>query len=208
MKSPAILLTLLCVLVAMPLAAQGHAIDLTLFASQADIQGSNTLSDAFETDYQSGDGYGLSANMFVTKRFSAEVAAFKLSSDASMTFPGVAPFSLGSVDMTPIMAGVQFHPMASSRFDPYIGAGAAYVTANDLGSPELTAAGIGQVELSSEINYYANAGIGFNLLKHLGVVIDGRYLPYEPSSRSSVTGGKEDLDLTTLVLSAGVRFRF
>lgn len=208
MKPVAVTITLLFVLAAVPLAAQDRAVDLTLWASQVDVQGTNRLNEEFETEFESGDGFGLSTNIFLTPRISTEVAAFKLSSDAGLAFAGLPPLSMGSVKLLPLSAGVQFHPAGRSRFDPYIGAGAAYVLADDMESRELTNLGVGALELDNDLTYYVNAGVGFHFMRRLALVVDGRYIPYKPTSRSSVTGGQEDLDLTTLFLSAGLRFRF
>lgn len=209
MKPVVIAITLLVAFAALPLAAQqDRAVDLTIFATSADVQGSTRFSDTFDTEFESGEGFGLSADIFMTKHFSTEIAAFAFSSDAALTIPDVAPLSLGSVDMTPVMAGVRFHLLGQSRFDPYIGVGAAYVMADDLESAELNAVGVGAIDLENELTYYVNAGLGFQITNWFGLVADGRYIPYEPSSKSAVTGVEEDLDLTTLLLSAGVRFRF
>ena len=188
MKPVVIAITLLVVFAAAPLAAQDRAVDLTIWGTSADVQGSNRFSDTFDTDFESGDGFGLSANIFMTKHFSTEIAAFAVSSDASLAIPDVAPLSLGSVDMTPVMAGVQFHILGQSRFDPYIGAGAAYVMADDLESNDLDVVGVGAVDLENELTYYLNAGVGFHFTPWFALVADGRYIPYEPSSKSAVTG--------------------
>lgn len=200
-------LSLLFVLAAVPLAAQDRTADLTLWASQVDVQGSNTVADSFETDFESGDGFGVSFNVFLTPRISAEVSAFKVSSDATLLF-GDIPFSMGSAGMTPITAGVQYHFAGQSRIDPYVGAGAAYVLGGKLKSTDLDSLGTGTIQLDDEFTYYANAGIGVRLFRGISLVVDGRYLPYEPNTVASKTGGEEELDLTSLILSAGLRFRF
>lgn len=208
MKSVAVAITLLILGAGAPLAAQDRNVDLTLWGSWADIQGTNRLNESFETEFDSGEGFGLSVNIFLTERFSTEIAAFSLGSDAALTFEGNTPISLGSVDLIPVSAGLQFHPLRQSRFDPYLGAGAAYVMADNMESGDLEDLGIGEIELDDEFTYYLNAGAGFHFTPGFALVVDGRYIPFEPTSRSTVTGVEEDLDLTTLVLSAGLRFRF
>lgn len=205
MKSIAVTVTLLFVL-AVPLAAQDRTTDLTLWMSQTDVQGTTELGD-FATDFESGDGFGASLNVFLTKRISAEFSAFRLSSDATLKLGDVA-WSMGSAGMSPLSAGVQYHFAGRSRIDPYIGAGAAYVLGGEMESSDLNGLGVGKVKLGDELTYYANAGIGFHILPSVALVLDGRYIPYEPGSESSLTGAEEDLDLTTVVLSAGLRFRF
>lgn len=200
--------TMLLFVLAAPLAAQDRTVDLTLWASRTDVRGTNVLNDAFETEFESGDGFGVSANVFLTNRFSIEAAVFDLGSEAELTFEDTAPFEMGNVDIRPFTAGVQFHPAGLSRIDPYVGAGLAYVMASDVESEDLRNLGVGALELENELTWQVNAGIGFSVYRGIGLAVDARYIPYEPKSRSSVTGGEEDLDLTTLVVSGGVRFRF
>jgi outer membrane protein W len=106
------------------------------------------------------------------------------------------------------MIGAQLHLPEHSRFDPYIGAGAAYVLTNALSSPDLNAGGVGRVQLDDELGYYLNAGIGIRIAGGLGLVVDGRYIPYETTSRSEVTGIEQDLDFSPRLLSVGLRLRF
>lgn len=207
MKYSAVTLSLLLILAAMPLAAQDRTADLTLWASRTDVQGTTTLNDAFETKFEEGEGFGISLNVSMNRWLSAEVAAFRVSSDTSLQFEDLA-FSMGSAGMSPLTAGVQFHPVGSSRFDPYLGAGAAYVVGGNLESEDLDNLGVGTIKLGNEFTYYANAGLGVRLFRGIGIALDARYIPYEPSGRSTVTDTEEDLDLTTILYSAGVRFRF
>jgi hypothetical protein len=84
----------------------------------------------------------------------------------------------------------------------------AYIPGDDLTSADLNAAGLGAIELESAVGYYINAGLAFQITEGFGIVVDGRQLQYEPSSRSSVTGVEQDLEITPRILSAGLRLRF
>jgi len=208
MKSIAASALLLLVISATPALAQDRVIDLTLWGSSVDFQGTNRFDDFFEMDLDRGSGLGLGVNVFLTERVSAELAAFELRSDAELAFADLEPLSMGRLTIRPVTLGAQYHFAGQSRFDPYIGAGAAWVSANDLESSDLDDLGIGSIELDDEFTYYANAGFGFHFTTSFGLALDARYIQYEPASRSKVSGGEEDLELSPLFVSVGLRLRF
>lgn len=207
MKSAAAAFLLVAALAA-PAVAQDTPVDLTVWYSWLDLQGSNDFEDGFATEFESGEGFGASTNIFFTDRFSGEIAIFKVRADAELTFDGAFPLSIGSIDLVPVSLGVQFHPAGPARFDPYIGAGVAYVMADDLESDDLTNVGLGTIEIDDEVTWMANAGLGIQLTKSLGLALDARYIPVKPASTSSFTGVEQDLELTPLIVSAGLRLRF
>lgn len=201
-------ITLLLVLAAAPLVAQDRNIQVSVFVSQVEMQGENDFGDGFVTDFDDGTGLGASANLFLGRHFSVEAAVFNLRTDTALVFEDTATFDLGTLELTPISLGAQFHVLGRSRFDPYVGAGVAYVIADVLSSSDLESAGVGRLELENAVGYYINAGLAFQITEGFGIVIDGRQLQYEPSSRSSATGVEQDLDITPRILSAGLRLRF
>lgn len=196
----------LIALVAVPLLAQGHDRTLTAWVSRVELE-STQFDDDFETDFDSGLGYGISANYFLTNHFSAELSLFTLRSDAELSLANEVALDLGRAELVPLSLGAQFHPL-KSRFDPYVGGGAAYVMADELFSADLEAVGLGPIELEDKVTWYANAGVGFQITQGLGLAIDARYFAYETKSTSGVTGVSQDLKLSPLVLSAGLRLRF
>ena len=196
---------------ALPLLAQERDMTATVWYSAVDMQGENDLSsafDGFETEFEDGKGYGLSVNRFFSPMLSVELSAFSIRNEAALLVNGVEAISLGNVNLMPITLGAQLHLAGRSRIDPYVGGGAALVLARDMFSPDLEAGGIGRLELEDKFTYYANAGIGITIAGGFGIVIDGRYLAYETATHSTTTGIEQDLDLTPLLLSAGLRFRF
>lgn len=197
---------LLLFLAAAPLAAQETQI--TAWIGQADMQGENEFDGGITTEFDDGFVMGVSVNRFVGSHLSVEASIFDIRSDSSLLLDGGTPITLGDANLTPVLFGGQFHLLGQSRFDPYVGAGIAYVMARDLSSPDLEAGGVGRIELQDELGYYLNAGIGVQVAGGLGLVADGRYIPYETESRSTVTGIEQDLDFTPLILSLGLRFRF
>jgi outer membrane protein len=198
--------TLLLLLFAIPAIAQDRPVDWTIWGSLVDIQGSNELGE-FTVDTDDGIGLGLSANFFLSDRVSTEIAVFSVRSDADMTFDQFE-FELGRVELIPVTLGLQYHFAGQSRWDPYVGAGAAWVSASDLESDDLDLLEKGPIEIDDELTWFANAGLGVRIGRQFGLVIDVRYIEYEPTSTSKLTGGEEDLELSPLMASIGLRFRF
>lgn len=190
-----------------PLFAQERNIHLTIWVSQVDMQGDSQLGDGFEADFNDGNALGLSANYGINRWLSVEGSVFGIRSDAALNFES-ATLDLGSVDLVPFTLGAQLHPLGDSRFDPYIGAGVAYVVADDLSSSDLDTLGLGRIELENKATYYVNAGIGIRIAGGFGIAIDGRQIQYDPSTRSTATGVKQDLELTPRLVSVGLRLRF
>jgi opacity protein-like surface antigen len=205
-KMKSVLLALLVCLVGVPLFAQDRNAHIAIFLSQVEVEGDD-IGDGFESDFETGSGFGIAASHAYNRFLSSEVAVFSVRAEAGLLFEGAAPFDLGRLSLVPVMLGGQLH-IFRGRVDPYIGAGAAYVMANDLHSQELDLAGIGRIELDNELTYYVNAGIAVEITRGLGIVVDGRFVQYEPTTQSALTGVEQDLDLSPTILSAGLRFRF
>jgi outer membrane protein len=201
-------LFMLLLFVSVPLFAQERDKSLTIWVSQVDMQGDARVGDtAFEFDFEESNALGASANVAINRWFSVEGSVFGIRSDAVLTFEG-AELDLGSVDLVPFTLGGQVHFLGESRFDPYIGAGAAYIVADDLNSSDLDTLGLGRIELDNDVTYYYGAGLGIRIAGGFGLTIDGRQIQYEPSSRSTVTGVEQNLELSPRLLSVGLRLRF
>lgn len=191
---------------ALPLFAQDRDVRITIFASRVSMDEAE-LDDDFDTEFEDGTGFGLGASMPFNRFLGVEASIFSLRNESRLLFEGAAPFELGRVDLVPIMVGVQAHLTGGRRIDPYVGAGGAYVIASDLYSQDLDTVGIGRIEVDSEFTYYLNAGLAFDFTDRFGVAVDGRFIPYEPSTQAAA-GGEVELDLSPTVLSAALRFRF
>lgn len=206
MRSAATAFALLLLLAATPAVAQGHPVEWTLWGSMVTPQGNNDLGD-FSIETDDGVGLGLSANFFLTERLSTEVSFFWLSYDADLQFHDVK-FKMDAVETTPVTLGLQYHFVPESRWDPYLGAGAAWVSAGDLQSTDLDNLGVGTIQLDDGISWFANGGVGYRFGDQFGVALDVRYIDYGPTSTSKATGATEDLELPSLVTSLGLRVRF
>jgi outer membrane protein W len=208
MKSAVTAIALLLLIAGTPLLAQERAAEFTIWGSWVDMQGSTRFDDDFSTEFDSGTGAGISTNIYWSPNFSTEIAVFRLRSDSRILFADFDRYEMGRADITPFTLGVQYHFAGQSRIDPYLGGGLAYVMADDLKHQDLDFLGIGTVELDDELTWYANAGIGFHITPGFALVLDGRYIPYKPTSTSTFTGLEEELEFTPLILSVGARFRW
>lgn len=206
MRSAATAFALLFLLAATPVLAQGRPVEWTLWGSMVTPQGSNDLGD-FSIETDSGVGVGLSANFFITDRLSTEFGVSWLSADAEMSFEDIE-FDMDSVEMIPVTLGLQYHFVRESRWDPYAGAGVAWVSAEDIQSSDLDNLGVGAIELDDEVSWFANGGLGYRFGEQFGLALDVRYIDYGPTSTSKVTGATEELELSQLVTSLGLRVRF
>ena len=209
MKKSAIVAAFM-LLVTIPMTAQERNLKLGLFYSQVDVQGETSFSEvpAMELEFEDGDGYGASVNMFYGAHFSVEAAVFNVRSEAAIALDSPFGIDLGTMSLTPISLGGQFHILGDSRIDPYVGAGGAYILGGDLLSQDTEAGGIGRIELENEATYYLNAGVALQLTEGFGLIVDARQYQYEPSSKSSVTGTEVDLEINPRIYSAGIRLRF
>ena len=208
MKVSAAALALFLIFAATPLAAQNRDMKLTLFVSQAEMQGENDFGEGFVADFDEGKGFGAALSVPFNRFLSVEGAVFNVRTDSTLVLDESATFNLGTMSLTPVSLGAQIHVLGGSRIDPYVGGGAAYVIGDDLLTEDLEAAGVGRIELESTVGYYINAGIALQITEGFGLVIDGRQIQYEPSSRSSATGVERDMEITPRILSAGLRLRF
>ena len=190
----------------LPLCAQERNMTFSLFVSQVSMD-ADEVDDAFSTEFEDGTGFGIGAYIPFNRFVGVEASIFSLRNESRLLLDGAAPFELGRADLVPISVGVQAHLTGGMRFDPYVGAGASFVQASDLYSEDLDFVGIGRIEVDSEFTYYLNAGIGFNFNDRFGIAVDGRYIPYEPSTQAAA-GEEVELDLSPTILSAALRFRF
>jgi outer membrane protein len=166
------------------------------------IDDTNTVDFEFDEDL----GYGVSFNHYWTGAFSTELAMHKLSADLSAVGNGVPLIDLGEIDARTLSAVAQWHFRRASRFSPYVGAGVAYVQGSfdaldDEGEE-------GSFDFESKTTWVLNAGADINLTDTFAIVLDGKYAQWEPVAEDDDDDDDEALDISPLMLSAGVRVRF
>lgn len=195
--------------IALPLAAQSNDIGVWYSTSSLDSTDVSDDTGTSSIDFDDATGYGVSINHFWSNSLSTEVAAHRLESDGSIAIDGTTALDIGKLKLTAITAAVQWHFMKGGRFSPYVGAGIAHVSADDLSSNDLDLAGIGEVAIDTDTTWMADAGLNVNFGSRFAVGVDAKYVPYSPDS--APVGAPDDsveLDFNPLVVSAGVRLRF
>ena len=193
-----------------PLFAQSGEIGVFLSMSQV----GDTTEEGAALAFDNGRGFGASLNTYFGA-LSLELAATALTQEGSISFDDIDDIDevdFGDMDIIPITGTLQFHFLKGATVSPYIGAGLAYILADDVEVPDFEGIEIGNVEIADELTWVAQAGIDFNFSPKFGIVIDGKYLAYTPEARSAIEDGSDDdafdLDLNPLVFSGGVKFRW
>jgi outer membrane protein W len=190
-------------LAATPLAAQSSEFGIWLAQSRV----GETDEEEALLEFDNGDGYAVSYNKFFGA-LSLELSATSLEHDGRLEAPG-AVFDVGSLDIVPIVATLQFHFARGGRVSPYIGGGLAYIMADDLQSDDLDLVDIGPVEVDDALTWAVQAGLDINLSERFAIAVDGKYTGYTPDA--APTRDPEDsieLDLNPLIISAGIKFRW
>lgn len=196
--------------------AQTRSFDLGVSYVWADLQGSNGFEDDTELSFESGNGFGLTANIFFSDRGSLELAASVIEPEATLTFAAPAPdqFVLGDLQMIPITGIVQYHFNPEGRFDFYIGAGVAYVLFDELNDgDDLDDLEIETIDFEDDYGFAANAGMSFDLTRQFALVLDAKYIGVKSETRARFAGDPEpsgavELEVNPLLVSAGFSFQF
>ncbi|HSP13345.1 MAG TPA: OmpW family outer membrane protein [Thermoanaerobaculia bacterium] len=183
---------------AFPLAAQSN--DVGVWYSTAQLKDTAGLS------FDRAKGSGVSFNHFWTESISTEFAVHSIRAKAAIDVEGTHVLQAGKLKLMPVTANVQWHPMRESMFSPYVGAGLARVSSNDLSSSDLDLAGIGNVKIGNKMTWDANAGVNILIGRAFALAVDGKYIALEPDAKAN--GSSEKLKLNPLVISAGVKLRF
>lgn len=158
-------------------------------------------------------GFGAAVNVFWLSKLSTEFAASwdRPRLDLSAENPEIPAFGLGSVQIIPVSATLQFHPWPAGRLDPYAGAGGAYAFFGGLRSDDLKDAGLERIRFQNKAAFVANAGINVRLVRRFALNLDAKYLPLKTSSTTVFTSGSPesiDLKIHPLILAAGLSWRF
>ncbi|MGH9457649.1 MAG: OmpW/AlkL family protein [Thermoanaerobaculia bacterium] len=205
-------------LAATPAFAQTRSVDLTGWVVWADPTGDNDFSDVedaedFETEFESEQGFGIAVNAFFTNTISVEFAASVMEPDLTLrsTDPELDEGTIGSLEMIPVTATLQFHFNPDGRLDPYIGGGVAYVLFDQVESDELRDIDIESIDFDDDYGFVANAGLSFDITPTFAVNLDAKYVPVSSPARAVIGGTESDemeFDINPLILAAGLSMQF
>jgi outer membrane protein len=155
---------------------------------------------------------------YITKNIAAElILAFGTRHDVNVSGTGGAvAHKLGSVNLLPPTLTGQWHFMPDTMFDPYVGAGFAYVRAMDNGlTADATAAGLSAYPIRIDRNTFGTvlqAGFDVNLQDKWLVNFDVKkiFVGTDVELNLAGTGFKkiDSLDIDPWVVSVGVGKKF
>lgn len=212
-----LVLMALATFAAAPAFAQSRSVDVTGWVTWADPSGDtfenvDDIEDV-EVEFDSEQGYGLGINFFLSDRISAEIAAHVLEPDLNLRFsdPTIPFTTFGSLEMIPITATLQFHFAPEGRFDPYIGAGAAWVLFDEVSGAALDDIDVDSIDFDDDFGFVVNAGVSIGLTELIAINLDAKYVPVSSAARAviaGVPGEAIDIDVNPTILSAGISLQF
>ena len=183
-------------------AQPNNELGVFISTSQLDDSEIRDASDVFDVEFDEDMGYGILYNRFWMGGFSTEFAYQKLGADLTVSFEDIAE-SAGDLNLDILSGTAQLHFARGSMISPYIGGGVAYVS-GDAGS--IDEEEIEDVDLESELEFLANAGINVGLGANFAIFLDGKYILYEARGEGDSDG--EALDVNPLIIAGGVKIRF
>lgn len=149
-----------------------------------------------------GTGFGLSFNHFWVSSFSTELAYHRFGGDVEASFDDGTRVDAGDLRASSLTGVGQWHFRRATRFSPYIGGGVAYMS----GEFEPFDVDEAAFDFDPEFTWVANFGANVAITERLAIGIDAKYIDWEAQAEDDEE--EERLELTPLVLSAGLRFRF
>lgn len=202
---------LLLVLVSMPAAAgdwsilaTGHWLEKS---GEDELEGVLGVNEA-DFDFEAGPGIGAGFLWQPSTQWAVELKASFARMGVEVrtrTTDAIFILDLGSVDVIPLTAILQYRPDLAGDWDPYLGAGVAHVLFDDLsleGSDQ-------SVRFDSDTGLALAAGLDVALSDRWFLNFDLKYVPFETGSAGeSRFGTTGDVRLEPLLASAGVRYRF
>ena len=199
-----LLLISIATLAASAAMAQSNTITLSALQPQFSGESATTGGERIPLGLRSKVGYEIEAAHRVG-RTSFAIAAGRMSAPATAPVTG-GRVGVGSMALTPITAAIALHG-GSGRFDPYIGAGAAYVMTGNLRSTNLDSLGLGTVSLGNDFTYIVNAGFAVAVSPGVGLKFDARYMPVSVGALAA-DGSRGHVEFNTVTLAAGVQWKF
>jgi outer membrane protein W len=205
---------------AVRLSAQARSSEVAVWV--VDTRWSDSRVDADNSGlFDEKTGTGIAFNRYWTERFSTELSAQRLSSNAILganaipiaAFCGFGelgqpdvivlhPFNTGKLEVMSITAMAQMHFNRAGRVAPYLGAGVAHMS----GDFESADPAVMSFDLESEMALAAAAGLDVRITDRVFLTGELKYIPW--SAVAEGNSGGESFDIDPLTLAAGVKFRF
>lgn len=148
----------------------------------------------------------LDLTWFATPNLSLNLIAATSRHDVRVTGSAVGDLELGRVWVLPPTLTVQYHPLPSWRFSPYVGAGLNYTIFYGEGGT-LTSP-VSKVDVKDAWGWALNAGLDVELSPRWVFNVDAKKLFLTPrvAVNSGAINARAELD--PWVVGAGIRYRF
>ncbi|HYK01156.1 MAG TPA: OmpW family outer membrane protein [Thermoanaerobaculia bacterium] len=147
-------------------------------------------------------GYGVSFNHFWTRAFSTEFAYHTFGADLDVGIDGGPRLNVGEVDASSLTGVAQWHFRRATRFSPYVGAGLAYIQGEFKGGEEVGES----FSFEPDVEGVVNAGANIAITDSLAVGVDVKHIAWMPKAEDDEEA--ERLDVSPILVSAGLRYRF
>ncbi|MFP5245400.1 MAG: OmpW family outer membrane protein [Thermoanaerobaculia bacterium] len=162
--------------------------------------------DEYTTAFDEDTGYGVSFTHYWMPQLATEFTVQTLGGTMSTQEEDQLRVVNGEIDLTVWSGTAQWHFRPNLRFDPYVGAGGAFITGefdpvDPVGDPANPA-----FDLENELTWLANAGVTLWITQSVAITGDVKYIAYD-----AVRDGAPDetkIDVNPLVWSIGGRVRF
>ena len=222
MKRLTLLAAIACL--AMPVFAQNFSI--AGYVTSVDPQGDglfdgideNSNLDDLEANFDSSEGYGIALGFHFSDNLAAELAAAVVEPEFILTTGGPIPVTARTeLEMIPVTLTLQWHFNPNGTFDPYIGAGAAYILFDDADNFDTSSnngddlGDLDSIDLDDDVGLVVNVGANINFANNLGIYLDAKYVPVEAAADAVFLTGEgtsTDIEINPLMFSAGLRLSF
>jgi outer membrane protein W len=201
-------LLLILLLGAFPSFAQS-SYEVSAWVTRSDIRAENHLEGVpVEFVLRERTGIGIGSRRTFGEHWSLAVEAMQVHAGASLQSSGERLASLDRLRLAPLAAVAEYRFCRTCRIAPWLGAGAAWVLAQDLRSDDLEAMGIGRVKIEDKAAAVFAAGLDVPVASRMALALDARYLPLVLDAKIAGDPEVSTIDLDPLVLSVGLRVRF
>ncbi|MGG5808863.1 OmpW/AlkL family protein [Falsiroseomonas sp. CW058] len=150
----------------------------------------------------------LDLTYFLSPNFAVNVIAATTRHDVTVRGTAVGDVGLGRVWLLPPTVTLQYHPLPTSRFSPYVGAGVNYTVAYGEGGSRHPA--VSSVDVQNAWGFALNAGVDYEITPNWLANVDVKRLWLSPDVRVSTALGpvRGQADLDPWIVGASVRYRF
>jgi outer membrane protein len=199
---------------AIPLAAQ-RRVDLILDLEGVRRTGKNDDTFApgtlqFRPEFKTGGGLGGGVNWFFSDRLSMELKAAGFGSHLRVRATGsdfVTNIDLGTAQIYPISAILQWHMTEHGTLRPYLGAGAAHIILHNINRQ---AGVINGVSFQDPTGLVVDGGLELRMSPRWSLGADARYVPIESESRATFGGSNASvrMHVKPLIASFGIAYHY